>query len=50
MLEVNTMGTFNVLRLAAERMSAAEPFDADGSRGVIINTASVAAYGTAISV
>jgi NAD(P)-dependent dehydrogenase (short-subunit alcohol dehydrogenase family) len=40
---VNLVGTFNVLRLAAERMAAAEPL-ADGERGVIINTASVAAF------
>lgn len=39
---VNLIGTFNVIRLAAERISATEP---DGEeRGVIINTASVAAY------
>jgi len=42
-LEVNLIGTFNVLRLAAEGMSANEP-DADGERGVIVNTASIAAY------
>jgi NAD(P)-dependent dehydrogenase (short-subunit alcohol dehydrogenase family) len=36
-------GTFNMLRLAAAEMSAAEP-GPDGERGVIINTASVAAY------
>jgi len=42
-LHVNTLGTFNVLRLAAERMSNTTP-DAGGQRGVIINTASVAAY------
>jgi len=39
---VNLIGTFNVLRLAAERISKTEPID--GERGVIINTASVAAY------
>ena len=39
---MNLVGTFNVLRLAAERMAAAEPVD--GERGVIINTASIAAY------
>ncbi len=43
MIRVNLIGTFNMLRLAAAEMSAAEPF-ADGERGVIINTASVAAY------
>lgn len=43
-LQVNLVGTFNVLRLCAEQMSANEPFNADGGRGVIINTASIAAY------
>lgn len=43
MLRVNTVGTFNVLRLAAERM-AAQAADEGGERGVIINTASVAAF------
>ncbi|GAB4074485.1 3-hydroxyacyl-CoA dehydrogenase [Barrientosiimonas marina] len=42
-LEVNLMGTFNVIRLAAEKMNANDPND-EGERGVIINTASVAAY------
>lgn len=42
-LNVNTVGSFNVLRLAADRMSVA-PADDDNQRGVIINTASVAAY------
>ncbi len=42
-IRVNLIGTFNMLRLAAAEMSAAEPM-ADGERGVIINTASVAAY------
>ncbi|WP_403023287.1 SDR family oxidoreductase [Salinibacterium sp. GXW1014] len=42
-LEVNTLGTFNVLRLAAQVM-AEQPADDGGQRGVIINTASVAAY------
>jgi NAD(P)-dependent dehydrogenase (short-subunit alcohol dehydrogenase family) len=41
-VEVNLIGTFNVLRLAAARMAEAEPVD--GERGVIVNTASVAAY------
>ncbi|MFW2243970.1 3-hydroxyacyl-CoA dehydrogenase [Rhodococcus opacus] len=39
---VNLIGTFNVIRLAAERISKNEPIDDE--RGVIINTASVAAY------
>lgn len=42
-LQVNTTGTFNVIRLASERMSTLEP-DTNGQRGVIINTASIAAY------
>ncbi len=42
-IEVNLVGTFNVLRLAAERMAAAEPLD-DGDRGVVVMTASIAAY------
>ena len=42
-LDVNLVGTFNVLRLAASGMSANEPDDG-GERGVIINTASAAAY------
>ena len=42
-IEVNVIGTFNCLRLAAADMSKAEPLDG-GERGVIINTASVAAF------
>ncbi len=42
-IQVNLVGSFNVVRLAAEAMSQAEPND-KGERGVIINTASVAAY------
>ena len=41
---VNQVGTFNVCRLAAEKMAANTPVNDDGARGVIINTASVAAY------
>ncbi|MFE8072272.1 3-hydroxyacyl-CoA dehydrogenase [Marinobacteraceae bacterium S3BR75-40.1] len=43
-IDINLVGTFNVLRLAAAKMAKNEPVTADGSRGVIINTASVAAY------
>lgn len=43
-ISINLVGTFNVLRLVAEVMSKQEPVTADGCRGVIINTASVAAY------
>lgn len=39
---INLIGTFNVIRLAAARMTELEP--ADGDRGVIVNTASVAAF------
>ncbi|MCP4072252.1 MAG: 3-hydroxyacyl-CoA dehydrogenase [Hyphomicrobiales bacterium] len=42
-LDINVTGTFNVFRLAAEKMTANEPND-ESERGVIINTASVAAY------
>ncbi len=42
-IQVNLVGTFNVIRLAAEAMAQNEP-DAEGERGVIINTASVAAF------
>ncbi|WP_329431802.1 MULTISPECIES: 3-hydroxyacyl-CoA dehydrogenase [unclassified Streptomyces] len=41
-VEVNLIGTFNVIRLAAQAMGANEPLD--GDRGVIVNTASVAAF------
>jgi len=40
---VNLTGTFNVMRLAAARMSTVEP-DEEGERGLVLNTASVAAY------
>ncbi len=42
-IRVNLIGTFNVARLGAEVMQRNEPGE-DGERGVIINTASVAAY------
>jgi NAD(P)-dependent dehydrogenase (short-subunit alcohol dehydrogenase family) len=41
-LEVNLIGTFNVLSKSAFRIGAAEPVD--GERGVIVNTASIAAF------
>lgn len=43
-INVNLTGTFNVLRLCAEQMSRNAPLNDDGGRGVIINTASIAAY------
>jgi NAD(P)-dependent dehydrogenase (short-subunit alcohol dehydrogenase family) len=42
-IKVNLIGTFNLLRLAAADMIALAP-DAEGERGVIVNTASVAAF------
>ncbi|PID04060.1 MULTISPECIES: 3-hydroxyacyl-CoA dehydrogenase [unclassified Sporosarcina] len=42
-VEVNLIGTFNVIRLAAEKMAQNEPNE-NGERGVIVNTASVAAF------
>ena len=41
-VEINLIGTFNVLRLAANAMLANEPVD--GDRGVVVMTASIAAY------
>ena len=42
-IQINLIGTFNCIRLAAARMAANPPDDA-GERGVIVNTASVAAF------
>ncbi len=42
-IRVNLIGTFNLMRLAAAGMIGLEP-DAEGERGVIVNTASVAAF------
>jgi NAD(P)-dependent dehydrogenase (short-subunit alcohol dehydrogenase family) len=42
-IKVNLIGSFNMLRLAAADMSKLEPL-ADGERGVVVSTASVAAY------
>lgn len=42
-MDINVNGTFNMLRLAAEAIATGQP-DAGGERGVIINTASVAAF------
>ncbi len=43
-VEVNLFGTFNMTRLTAEAMSKLDPMNDDGERGVIINTASIAAF------
>ena len=42
-VRVNLIGTFNLLRLAAADMTGLEPLE-DGERGVVVNTASIAAY------
>jgi NAD(P)-dependent dehydrogenase (short-subunit alcohol dehydrogenase family) len=42
-INVNLIGSFNMLRIAADAMSKQEP-NPEGERGVIINTASVAAF------
>jgi NAD(P)-dependent dehydrogenase (short-subunit alcohol dehydrogenase family) len=43
LVEINLVGTFNTIRLAAAAMARTEPLT-DGQRGAIVNTASVAAY------
>jgi NAD(P)-dependent dehydrogenase (short-subunit alcohol dehydrogenase family) len=42
-IEVNLIGSFNVMRLAAAEMSSLYPLE-EGERGIIVSTASVAAY------
>ncbi len=42
-ISINLVGTFNMIRLAADAMAREEP-DASGERGVIVNTASIAAF------
>jgi NAD(P)-dependent dehydrogenase (short-subunit alcohol dehydrogenase family) len=41
-IDINLIGTFNVMRIGAAAVARTEPVDADGQRGVVINTASVA--------
>jgi len=43
-VRINLIGSFNCASQVAARMIAQEPVNADGARGVIVNTASVAAY------
>jgi NAD(P)-dependent dehydrogenase (short-subunit alcohol dehydrogenase family) len=43
-VNVNLVGTFNVMRLAAAEMEKLEPITPSGERGIIINTASIAAF------
>lgn len=48
-VRVNLIGTYNLCRLAAARLVGLEPVNADGERGVFVNTASVAVEGPARS-
>jgi NAD(P)-dependent dehydrogenase (short-subunit alcohol dehydrogenase family) len=41
-IDINLIGTFNLMRIGAAAIARSEPADADGQRGVVINTASVA--------
>jgi len=43
-IQVNLIGTFNCIRLAAAEMGKLDKLNEDGERGVIINTRSVAAF------
>ncbi len=43
-IEINLIGTFNVMRLTAAKIAKLPPLNSDGERGVIINTASIAAF------
>ncbi len=43
-IRINLLGSFNMLRQSAAAMAKTEPLDADGSRGVIVNMASAAAF------
>ncbi len=43
-INVNLVGTYNTMRLVAGEMAKLDPVGADGARGVIINTASIAAF------
>ena len=43
-VDVNLVGTFNIMRLAAAEMMKLAPDDETGERGVIVNTSSIAAY------
>src|SRR6202035_495406 len=42
-IQITLIGTFNLMRIGAAAIAKTEPADADGQRGVVINTASVAA-------
>src|SRR5215813_11363817 len=41
-IDINLIGTFNLMRIGAAAIARTEPADADGQRGVVVNTASIA--------
>jgi NAD(P)-dependent dehydrogenase (short-subunit alcohol dehydrogenase family) len=41
-IDINLIGTFNLMRIGAAAVARTEPVDSDGQRGVVINTASIA--------
>jgi NAD(P)-dependent dehydrogenase (short-subunit alcohol dehydrogenase family) len=43
-IKINLLGSFNMLRLSAAAMAKTDPVDEDGSRGAVVNMASVAAF------
>ncbi|HVX19685.1 MAG TPA: SDR family NAD(P)-dependent oxidoreductase [Acidimicrobiales bacterium] len=43
-IQINLVGTFNCIRIAATAMAQTDPVDEDGARGAIVNTASLAAF------
>lgn len=43
-INVNLLGTFNVMNICADNMAKLDPINQEGERGVIINTASIAAF------
>ena len=43
-ININLIGNFNVIKIAAEKLSQLDVYNKDGERGVIINTASIAAF------
>ena len=43
-IKINLLGSFNMLRLSAAAMAKTDPVDADGTRGAVVNMASVAAF------
>jgi NAD(P)-dependent dehydrogenase (short-subunit alcohol dehydrogenase family) len=41
-IDINLIGTFNLMRIGAAAIARTEPVDSDGQRGVVINTSSIA--------